>query len=539
MANVFSGDPNCVALWRFESGALTTDSIGTNTLTDFNTVGVNTSEYKEGSASADLEASNDECFYITDANLSSDFPLKDGDTNKKISVCCWARAENLGSYAGFFGKFENTSGKYCIKLLWGTTGPSILLQIGHTGGTATETLYDGGSLSTNRWYHLAVTFDDSDKSWKLVVWDDTAGSKIINASGTATNNISISDAPFLVGDIATSSGTPQGVTWDGELDEFVVFKDILTSDEIDEIRAGTYDFDVEVSATCPSFTLTPYAAGIIGATTVNASVSAFTLTTYDADVFNGVLVTADSVSFTLTPYAADIVHDVNLLAECTAFTLTPNAATISYDTTILPAVVSFTIATYDAEIWDGAAWAAWISANGDRLTYLYYFVLTGDADGTTDVTIPISSFQARRKSGAPTFLSVVAPGLDYQDDIGNRTNGEMQVHLAYILDGVEQYREIIVRADYEEMRVDEGGRNKSITITGHKTESFTSKSMDLRDVVYVSDDDGLYNYRCASLDIYLNPGDTARYDGNEITVNQIVYYVAVGQQSMNVNESEI
>ena len=36
MANDFSSDSNCVALWRFESGALTADSIGTNTLTNSN-----------------------------------------------------------------------------------------------------------------------------------------------------------------------------------------------------------------------------------------------------------------------------------------------------------------------------------------------------------------------------------------------------------------------------------------------------------------------------------------------------------------------
>lgn len=31
MANNFTADPNCKALWRFENGALTVDSKGTNT----------------------------------------------------------------------------------------------------------------------------------------------------------------------------------------------------------------------------------------------------------------------------------------------------------------------------------------------------------------------------------------------------------------------------------------------------------------------------------------------------------------------------
>ena len=38
MANNFLNEPSCKAHWRFEPGNLTTDSIGTNTLTNINTV---------------------------------------------------------------------------------------------------------------------------------------------------------------------------------------------------------------------------------------------------------------------------------------------------------------------------------------------------------------------------------------------------------------------------------------------------------------------------------------------------------------------
>ena len=94
MANDFSGDSNCKALWRFESGALTTDTIGSNTLTDYNTVGEDTTNHMEGSCAADFEKSNSEHFVITDANLDSGFPLKSGDTNKKISICFRVRFES-------------------------------------------------------------------------------------------------------------------------------------------------------------------------------------------------------------------------------------------------------------------------------------------------------------------------------------------------------------------------------------------------------------------------------------------------------------
>jgi len=49
--NHFASDTNCVALWRFEPGQLTVDSIGTNTLENHG-VQADTADYREGDASA-------------------------------------------------------------------------------------------------------------------------------------------------------------------------------------------------------------------------------------------------------------------------------------------------------------------------------------------------------------------------------------------------------------------------------------------------------------------------------------------------------
>ena len=63
-------------------------------------------------------------------------------------------------------------------------------------------------------------------------------SVVLNASGTATNNISITDAPFAIG-ASYNNGSPAYYI-DGLIDEVVVFSDILTTSEIDQIRQGTY-----------------------------------------------------------------------------------------------------------------------------------------------------------------------------------------------------------------------------------------------------------------------------------------------------------
>ena len=88
MANDFSGDTNCVALYRFENGALTTDTKGTNTL---NVSGgspeADTVNYQEGSASCLFDAAAHDAFSIADGSLDAGFPLKDGDAVGDISVC--------------------------------------------------------------------------------------------------------------------------------------------------------------------------------------------------------------------------------------------------------------------------------------------------------------------------------------------------------------------------------------------------------------------------------------------------------------------
>ena len=61
MANDFSSDTDCKALWNFENGALTTDSKGGNTLSiGGNTPSADTVNYKQGAASCDFDSSNDE-----------------------------------------------------------------------------------------------------------------------------------------------------------------------------------------------------------------------------------------------------------------------------------------------------------------------------------------------------------------------------------------------------------------------------------------------------------------------------------------------
>ena len=235
--NDFSGDGNAAAQWPLDNGPLSTDLIGTNTLTDNNTVTIDYENKKVGDASAHFEAPNSESLTITDANLDSGFPLKSGESNDDISVTFWYKKETNDLYGGLFSKWDTGAGARSFYIR--DHGTVLEFYIGTNSGTGYELLDNSLSTSTGRWYHVGATFNNTTKAWKLRVWDDTAGSVVLNASGTASNNIAITSAAVAIG-ASHKNDTPERYTH-SSVDEVVVFNDILTTREIDQIRQGIYD----------------------------------------------------------------------------------------------------------------------------------------------------------------------------------------------------------------------------------------------------------------------------------------------------------
>jgi len=186
---------------------------------------------------------------------------------------------------------------------------------------------------------------------------------------------------------------------------------------------------------------------------------------------------------------------------------------------------------------DAFNWTSWLQANAHRAVRRFYFTLTGTADGTTDVEIPIESFQARHRNGDPTYLSVVIPGVDYADEINDRPNSQMIVELSYLLDGVESIREEILRVDLEEIYIDEGPVRGSITLTGRRTATWTGKIAAVSDIYYQRIENGVYRLRAAP-DPYLKPGDTVRIDGvDTFTAGMVTYIVGPGDQRIEIEEA--
>lgn len=235
MANNFSNDSNCVALYRMENGALKVDSKGTNDFTTGNAADSDTGDFMEGSACANFEASNSDYYYIADADTSDDFPFKDGTSNNKISVCFWFKQESGYTSAGYvLAKYIAAAGGRS----WGvcfTNTNQLAWYIGYNSGGSFETLNSNWGAETGKWYHVGMTYDGDTKYWTIYVWNATDDVEAVDAAGIGKQTMHINAVNISLGKRYDGS-----IYYDGRIDELVIFNDILTQDEIDAISMGTY-----------------------------------------------------------------------------------------------------------------------------------------------------------------------------------------------------------------------------------------------------------------------------------------------------------
>jgi hypothetical protein len=240
VGNNFSADPDAVALWRFEPGALTADSLGGNTLVPQFSPDVNAVDFKEGAASGDIKKGH---FLVGDAALDADFPLKSSDTNKNISVAFWMNAAYgepittgriMYGKGGVFGQQSFAVGFY------ESAGPGtgrIALNIGVLGGTTHETFLNPTKvIESGQWYHVAVSYEHQETSGNIRIRVYDPSDDTVDETVASTRN------PIFVsgGNVAIGAYRYAAQEYVGLLDEMVVFKDVLSPAEIDKIRQGTY-----------------------------------------------------------------------------------------------------------------------------------------------------------------------------------------------------------------------------------------------------------------------------------------------------------
>jgi len=276
MANNFSGDADCVALWNFEdSPGFATDSQGDNDLTNDGADEENTT-YKEGSQSAKFVLSNTDYMYISDADQDAGFPFRDNDggsVEEDFSFCFWVYFNSLPNYATLLAKWDDDDDLvFCLLVDDADKAQPVF---GYNSGASYE--YDtdfrfGTAFTTGRWYHVAFTYVQSTHAFRLRIWDDTASDFLgSDISDNASNDIDARDIPFTIG--AQSHGAYYS---DCYIDEFVVFNRSLSTDDIDAIRSGTFSSSETYEFASTAAAATSTAAIDCNATRLLASASAIT-----------------------------------------------------------------------------------------------------------------------------------------------------------------------------------------------------------------------------------------------------------------------
>jgi hypothetical protein len=237
MANDFSSDANCVSLFRMENGAYTTDTINGNTLSASGTPTSDTTHYKEGSASVDLDSSEVDGLYRADGDLSADFPGKSGAGNNVFSFAAWVRFDSdTGTNQTICAKYYATGNKRSY-LFFAVLGDDTLnLLIGNGVSTTEQFSITTAGLTTGLWYNVLATYNGPTKAWTLRCYRDSDGNTTSN-SGTGTVTFGEQTYNFLIG---RCDGSSSNYPLNGQLDEIVIFNDIVSSAEHDQIIAGTY-----------------------------------------------------------------------------------------------------------------------------------------------------------------------------------------------------------------------------------------------------------------------------------------------------------
>ena len=231
--NNFSGDATCLALWRFENGALLADSKSTNTLVAApNVPTADTVHFVEGGASANFVAASSQGLKITDANLAAGFPFKNGDTGKKVTFCFWYQpTTNPAGDKGLISKrYNGSSDAYSF----------VIDHVGNTLWIIINSVYYWGNIFTfvpGTLYHLAIELDSSGAvGWaKVIVYDSS-----VSCINTYLNAALPAKCAPDTGDLCIGSVGNNAYYINGNMDEVVVFDRLLSDTEVDAIRKGTY-----------------------------------------------------------------------------------------------------------------------------------------------------------------------------------------------------------------------------------------------------------------------------------------------------------
>jgi hypothetical protein len=342
--------------------------------------------------------------------------------------------------------------------------------------------------------------------------------------------LSLSGGSYTVtgSDVALTPGTKKVVMGSGEY--AVTGSDItLTADRTLTLDAGSYALtgsDVTLQHTyqlalaAGSYTITGADLTLTAEKKLELGAGDYTITGSNVGLQKAIRITLDSGSYAVIGSAMGSAWPFVEVLEAGSHTITGSDVGL-----MLNRMLSLASGAH-VQTGSTMSFGLTTSETARSAVIVYLFTLTGSADGTTDVEIPIKSLQARMRTGDPTYLQVVIPGLtEYETYVANRPNGTMEIDVAYLENGVYTLRETIISVTLDDIRTDAGPLSKSISLTGRSQRTYTNKSITLYRPIYKAVLNGATRYRFAEPHVYLFPGDSVTVDSDTFTAETVSYYV--------------
>lgn len=300
-------DANLKAYYRFESGALTTDSSGEgHTLTAIS----DPAEDASGKFGGAVALDGDDAYSATD---HADFK-----PTGNFTIGAWVKTGNTGDTVIFQSYSVNTN-VAGIKLWKRDTGVCVLTSGNNTGTTAPtnyQNINGGTNIEDSAWHFVVGTWDGSNLNLYVDGASDATAVSYTNAPAYAATN-------YVRVGCGNLSGT-NNEFFTGSLDDvFIMNGTALSAAQIENIWQ-----DYGIRAETGTFTLTGIDTILTKALNMAASVGSFTLTGVDAVLSRGYTLVASVGEFTLTGIDVIFSKGYNLVCSVGEFTLTGIAASL-------------------------------------------------------------------------------------------------------------------------------------------------------------------------------------------------------------------
>jgi len=490
MANDFSTDPSVKALWRFEPTALFADSVGGNTLAEEsygdNSIGAAAS-YREGAETAQtiaIDGENYAYFVMDSGDVDAGFPLFAGDTSKTISIAGWFRLDDdFTGDAYLFGKYSG--GTRSLLLMARESTGEYRMRIYYSGSSYLTINTSGAGMVAGRWYHFGLAVDGVNKTYLLRHYDLTADAEE-TFSDSFLYEMQVGDC-----DLELASGAMI-------VDEFVVFDELRTADEFDDIRDGNY------------------APPTPGLSLLDGKLIVYHVT----DLMDGKALVFSSEAANLLDGRASINNPADLLDG--QVVIGDDATGLLDGRASVPLMVRTSTGAWRM-IPPASTWAL-PTAQPRREV----FVAVLRKAGLADIEVPMASLQMRRRDGLPTMVSCVVPdAATYRGYAEDREGGELIILAGSITEDGTRHLSELDRAALETISWDVGVGSSSLSLSGYRTAETTNpRPVDVSGVTYYGlQADGKSRVR-GKINIFLRPGDTAVLPtGESFVVDQVYVFV--------------